>query len=106
MDENSRICGVAWRPLGYPTISEYNAFISRDDALLKINFTDGHLEQIRLELIPHSPVHDDHYFVFPALLRAGDIKSWEAPKEVGILRIHFSDGSWYCLDRRRLPVPT
>lgn len=104
MNEESKICGVAWRyraPFGgaFPTIKEYNTFLERSDAVLRIVRKGGIVEaEIPLHMVPACDFccEDDSY-VFPMLVRAGDIEKWEAPKEA-LLRLSVQGEGYFWLE--------
>ncbi len=94
MDNNDKLVGVAWKFEKFPTLEEYKAFMGKEPKLAMI-FEDGHREELLLEVIPHSPFPDDDFYVFPFLIRCDDIKAWEAPKEVGTLRLSIQGKGFY-----------
>jgi hypothetical protein len=102
MNEDSKICGVAWRYCtpsrgSSPTIDEYNAFVGRPDAVLKIVLKGGIVQaELPLLMIPNFGLWEDQFYVFPELLRAGDIERWSAPKEV-LLRLSIQGEGYFGL---------
>lgn len=102
LNKETKIVGLAWRYNGIPTIAEYNAFIGSVEAVLKAIFTDGRVEEFKLEKLPHCPLPEsanEHYLLSPLWILAGDVERWEAPKQVRILRLLCEDGSQYFLEQ-------
>lgn len=104
MDNDDKLVGVAWKFKNFPTLDEYKAFMSKNPKLAMI-LSNGHREELPLEIIPHSPFPDDDFYVFPFLIRSGDIKGWEAPEEVGMLRVSIQGKGFYWLGRDAFSVP-
>lgn len=104
MDKDDKLAGVAWKFRKFPTLEEYKAFMGKDPKLAMV-FEDGHREELPLEIIPHSPFPDDDFYVFPFLIRLGDIKGWEAPEEVGTLRLSIQGKGFYWIDREAFSAP-
>jgi hypothetical protein len=108
MNEDSKIGGVAWKHRTYaryeerePMLTEYNAFVARPDAVLRIIRKGGVVEaEIPLLAIPNCGFWEEHFYVFPTLLRVGDIEKWEAPEEA-LLRLTVQGEGFYWLAQKR-----
>lgn len=97
MNNDSIIVGAAWKHQTL-TIAEYNAFIARPDAVLRIVMKGGVVQAVLpLEIIPNCgcTCPDDHY-VFHVALRAGDIEKWEFPAGIDI-RLSVQGEGYYWL---------
>jgi hypothetical protein len=98
MTANDRITGIAWRFRSVPTLEGYKAFMAKKPVLVFV-FADGHRDRIDLEVIPHSPMAPDQFYVLLGSVRIGDIRRWEAPDEVGTLWIKIEGKGEYWLSR-------
>lgn len=104
MNEDSMICGVAWKHRTHPNyverepmMTDYSAFVSRPDAVLKVVRKDGVVEfETPLLAIPNCGFWEDHFYVFPMLIRAGDIEKWDAPEEA-LLRLSVQGEGYFWL---------
>ncbi len=87
---NFAIKGFAWRAKEGLSIAEVTALLSRNDAILQIESSDGGLLlQVPLSKVPFG-VGDDVYPLNPPL-RPEAIMAWRAPDFVEMICIVFTD---------------
>lgn len=106
MDINSRVIGVAWKHKTLLSMKEYEAFMNRPDAVLRIVMVGGTVQgELPLFMVPTVDPSSDDFYVFPEAIVAGAIARWEAPKEI-LLRLSIQgEGFYWTEPSQTLEVP-